>query len=82
MNFDVFFLNLEPDTPPPPLIPLPPPVISPAEPMSSEKLKKEFIRRGSRPGVSPERPTLTNKHRLRRQSTVLDEFGTKRRGSK
>ncbi|CAL8144483.1 unnamed protein product [Orchesella dallaii] len=62
--------------------PILPPAISPIEPSSSEKIRREFIRRSSKPGVSPERPTLTKKHHLRRQSTVLDEFGTKRRGSK
>ncbi|CAG7729731.1 unnamed protein product [Allacma fusca] len=59
--------------------PEPPPIVSPAEPSSSEKVRKELLRRNSRP--SPER-TSPKPHRLRRQSTVLDEFGTKRRGSK
>jgi hypothetical protein len=55
------------------------PIVSPSgEPSSSEKIRKELQRRNSRPTVERASP----KHRLRRQSTVLDEFGTKRRGSK
>lgn len=55
--------------------------MSPAgdQPSSSEKVKKELQRRNSRPTVERTSP---KPHRLRRQSTVLDEFGTKRRGSK
>ncbi|XP_035704947.1 uncharacterized protein LOC110846270 isoform X3 [Folsomia candida] len=57
------------------------PIVSPAgdQPSSSEKVKKELQRRNSRPTVERTSP---KPHRLRRQSTVLDEFGTKRRGSK
>lgn len=57
------------------------PIVSPAgeQPSSSEKIKKELQRRNSRPTVERTSPKL---HRLRRQSTILDEFGTKRRGSK
>lgn len=57
------------------------PILSPAgeQPSSSEKIRKELQRRNSRPTVERTSP---KPHRLRRQSTILDEFGTKRRGSK
>lgn len=53
------------------------------EQSTSERIRKELLnRRNSR--ASPERPPSTTPklQRLRRQSTIFDEFGSNRRGSK